>query len=272
MTNIAVTTRKGGEGKTTLCFHIACGAATLGARVAIIDTDSQGHISTSLGIQRSDALYNVMVRDMPIQEAVERVDHTKYSTADFPSRGELYVLPGFNKTSRIASELETSDVLKLLHVIDNFKREYQLDYVFIDTSPTLKEFDGYIYLATDAFLYVSQPEALSLDGLEVGLRQLRGTVERRQSYLKRPSTVLGIVPNKLRGRTDAHTHILNRMIERYGNFVWDPIRLLTVWAEASIFQEPLYTYAPTHPATREAWHLTKQTLEAVKQWQSKIAR
>lgn len=270
MTNIAVTTRKGGEGKTTLCFHIACGAATLGARVAIIDTDSQGHISTSLGINRNDALYEVMVNDVPMRQAVEHVHSSRYSTEAFPSRGELFVLPGFNKTARIASELETTDVLKLLHVVDRFKQEYRLDLVFFDTSPTVKEFDGFIYLATDAFLYVSQPEALSLDGLEIGLSQLRGAVQRRQDYLKRQSTVLGIIPNKVRGRTDAHTHVLGKMQERYGNFVWDPIRLLTVWAEASLFQEPLYTYAPDHPGTREAWRLTKRTIDAVRRWQAQL--
>lgn len=270
MTNIAVTTRKGGEGKTTLCFHIACGAATLGARVAIIDTDAQGHISTSLGIHRNDALYNVMVKDMPLQQGVELVDPARYSTAQRPARGELYVLPGFNKTSRIATELETTDVLKLLHIVDQFKQKYQLDYVFFDTSPTIKDFDGFIYLATDAFLYVSQPEALSLDGLEIGLNHLRGAVDRRQNYLKRNSTVLGIIPNKVRGRTDAHTHVLQKMKQRYGNFVWEPVRLLTVWAEASIFQEPLYTYAPDHAGTREAWRLTKRTLDSVRAWRTQL--
>ena len=270
MTNIAITTRKGGEGKTTLCFHIAAGAATLGARVAIVDTDSQGHISVSLGVDHTDALYDVMVNDAPLRDTVQHIAQSSYSTADFPAKGELFVMPGFNKTAKIASELTNADVLKLLHVVETLKAEYELDYVFFDTSPTVKEFDGYIYLATDAFLYVSQPEKLSIDGLETGLNQLRAAVTRRQKYLKRQSTVLGIVPNKVRSRTDAHNHILQQMKERYGKFLWEPIKLRTAWAEASIFQETLFTYAPSHDATTDAWELTKRTLEAVSEWQSTI--
>lgn len=270
MTNIAVTTRKGGDGKTTICFHVATGLATLGYRVAVVDTDSQGHISVSLGLEQADALYDVMVDDTPLSEALFLIDPATYSTADLPAKGALYVLPGFNKTARIATELDRADVLKLLHVVDEMKAEYDLDFVFFDTSPTVKEFDGYIYLATDAFLYVTQALKLSMDGLDNALKQLRNAMDRRQKYLDRESVVLGIVPNMVRAHTDAHRHILEQLENRYGSFVWDPVPLRTVWAEASIFQESLYTYAPSHDATADAWQITKRTLEALQKWQSKI--
>ncbi|MEL6527152.1 MAG: ParA family protein, partial [Chloroflexota bacterium] len=63
MTTIAVTNRKGGVGKTTTATNLSCALATVGYRVGIIDTDSQGHISASLSVPRQDSLFDILVDD-----------------------------------------------------------------------------------------------------------------------------------------------------------------------------------------------------------------
>ena len=48
-----VTNRKGGVGKTTHALTVpkGSGLAAMGFRVGIVDTDSQGHVATSLNTQ-----------------------------------------------------------------------------------------------------------------------------------------------------------------------------------------------------------------------------
>lgn len=48
MKTLVVANQKGGVGKSTLTVHLAWYAAELGARVLIIDLDSQGNSSSTL--------------------------------------------------------------------------------------------------------------------------------------------------------------------------------------------------------------------------------
>lgn len=54
---IAVTQRKGGDGKTTIATHVAAGLALKGARVCLIDTDPQGDAARLFGLTPEDGLY-----------------------------------------------------------------------------------------------------------------------------------------------------------------------------------------------------------------------
>src|SRR5215470_11947681 len=70
MRKIAVFLTKGGVGKTTTAVSIAAGLARLGAKVLLIDTDTQGHISTALGLQPSVGLAQVLSGELLVSEAL----------------------------------------------------------------------------------------------------------------------------------------------------------------------------------------------------------
>lgn len=52
----AISNQKGGTGKSTLSVNIAIGLARLGKKVLLIDADSQGSASVSLGFQEPDRM------------------------------------------------------------------------------------------------------------------------------------------------------------------------------------------------------------------------
>ena len=56
---------KGGTGKTSICFQVATHIALMGYNVLVIDTDPQGHLSTSCGFPNDDSfltLYDFLIR------------------------------------------------------------------------------------------------------------------------------------------------------------------------------------------------------------------
>lgn len=266
---ISVTNRKGGVGKSTVATHIAAGLATRGLRVCIVDTDSQGHVYRMFGAQsEEDALYNLLVGGKTIEDTVRHIPRGRYAVDDHPAQGELYVLPSGDKTYKIPLELPPEEPFLFLDRLHDIGEHMRLDVIIIDTHPTRSLFDGAIYVATDGFIYVTELEQLSFDGLRSALGQMQRLSASRQRHLGRGSEVLGIVPNKMRVRTRLHRDYLADLAHSFGALVWPFMRLQTVFAEATVMRQPVYTYAPGGNAAADAWKLTDKTMEALAIWQT----
>ena len=263
MITIAVVNRKGGVGKTTTAVHLAGGLATLGVRVGVIDTDSQGHAALMLGMPEENGLFDVLIENKPLADCARFVPPENYSTADNPSKGALYLLPGAEKTFKIPHELDETKSFAFVELVDNFATLYNLDAIVVDTNPTMSKLDGAVWLATDAYLYVVECERLSFDGLIKAIDQLKGFATQRKRYLRRDSFVLGIVPNKVRTNTELHRYNLSILAQQFGNLVWSPITLRTGWASATNSQQLIYTYSPTGQEAKDAWDIVNKAMEVL---------
>ena len=265
---IAVTNRKGGVGKSTMCTHIAAGLATEGLNVAIVDTDSQGHASLMLAMPDENGLYGALIEKRALEEVVQLVPVEHYSTPDKPSAGNLYLLPSSDKTYKVPFELGQEEAFLFLDTLEAMGEWLKLDAVLIDTNPTLSLFDGAVYLAADGYIYVTECERLSIDGIQSAITQMTNFARQRKKYLHRESQILGIVPNKFRANTLVHRENISQIAQAFPSLVWTPVTLRTAWVEAANLQEPIFKYAPTGQEARDAWNMVKRTAEGLRQWQT----
>src|SRR5258705_8268785 len=70
MKKIALFLKKGGVEKTTTAVNTAAGLARSGAKVLLIDTDTQGHVGAALGVSPSAGLAQVLTAQLPMTKAI----------------------------------------------------------------------------------------------------------------------------------------------------------------------------------------------------------
>lgn len=270
---ITVANRKGGVGKTTIVTHLSAGLATLGYNVGMVDADSQGNLSEMFGIEQDNSLFRVMVESSPLETEVVKVAAEYYSTPDRPSQGNLYLIRGGDRTYKIPFDMAATDILGFADKMRQFGDLCKLDYLVIDTQPTMSQFDGSVYLATDGFLYVTEVEALAMKGLVHVIEQAKQFNATRQRFMQTPSKIIGIIPNKMRTNTITHQENIGFLAQEFGMFkdgglVMPPLRLLTVWTQASQERVPMYVFLPTGEAADDAWKIVNSVRERLEAWQA----
>lgn len=261
---VAIANRKGGVGKSTVATHLAGALARRGQNVLLIDTDPQGHAGLCLGIRKESGLFRLLVDNADFEEVLRPIDAHNIIAADDQPMGYLFALPSDEKTQVIP--MLQKNPFAFVQRLEEVDRMF--DWVIMDTAPTVTMFDGAVYLAAQAFLYVTECEKLSLDGLANGLKQIREFAPQRQGYQMAEARVLGIVPNKLREKTQNHAANLVAVRERFPDLCWEPIPQRTALAEATNFGKLIWAYAPTSDAARAMDRLALQFEQAVTAWQT----
>jgi len=131
-----------GEGKSTTLFNLAYVCAMMGDRVIIVDSDMRRPVQhTILGVSNRSGLSNVLLRDMPVEEAIKTTSHPN-----------LHFLPSGRLPSSSVGVLDSQRVRDL---IQNLKSRY--DYVFFDSPPIMGVSDSSIIASeVDGVLLVIQ--------------------------------------------------------------------------------------------------------------------
>lgn len=264
---IAVTNRKGGVGKSTVATSLAAGLATRGWRIGVVDTDSQGHAALIFSMPEANGLYNVMIGKGALSQHVWEVPPAHYSTPDYPAVGALYLLPSSDQTYKIPAELQQHESFLFLETLENMAAQFNLDHIIVDTNPTMTMFDGAVYMASDAYLYVTECARLSMDGVERAIQQMLQMRVARLRFLNRETRVMGIIPNKYRGGTLNHRENVKLLDEHFPGQVWPPLMLSTRYEQSQESLQPIFTFAPTSRQAAEMWQLVGRTEEALHVWQ-----
>jgi chromosome partitioning protein len=256
---ITLLNEKGGVGKTTLATHIAAGLAVKGQRVLLVDSDPQGHATVAMGVARGPGLYNLLVRDAAFTDVIQLVSPEVYQTRGEVPGGSLHVISSNEETRAIP--LLTSDGMVVLRRLREIESVF--DVVLFDTSPTPSLLHSAIYMATHAIVYPTECEYLSLDGLGQSFKHREDLQPMRQQYGLGLIDVLGIVPTKYRSSTLLHNNNLERLQKRFGKKVWEPLTLATIWGEASMMRQMVFTLAPESRAAQEIWGVVERVQEGL---------
>lgn len=145
---LAVTSGKGGVGKTNVAVNLGVCLRLFSANVLLLDADiGLGNVDVLLGLDVSYTLKDVLLYAKPLQQVV----------VEGP-RG-LKILPGASGVERLI-RLPDDKLQAFLHQMEQYCAD--MDFVIVDTSPGISPAVISCLLAADETLLVTNPEPTSL--------------------------------------------------------------------------------------------------------------
>jgi chromosome partitioning protein len=232
---LAIFNHKGGTGKTTTSVSLAAGLAARGIRVLLVDTDSQGNVSVSLGVKAERTLYHVLVMGMRATDVAVKVRENLdlVVSNETLAAAELYLAGKQNRDrvlrERLASAFEAYDI------------------VLLDCSPSLSLMNQNALVVADGIIVPVACDFLSL----VGVRQVIKTVKNVNQLLHHPVQIHGVLPTFYDARARICRDAVHALEEHFGDRVMPPIRQATRLKEAPAQGKTIYEYAPESNAAQD---------------------
>jgi chromosome partitioning protein len=231
---VAMCNQKGGVGKTTSTINLGAAIAELGRRVLLVDLDPQGALSAGLGVPHYEldhTIYNLLIEPRVSIDNV--LINTRVKNMDLvPSNIDLSAAE-----IQLVNEVGREQTLsRALHpVLDRY------DYVLIDCQPSLGLLTVNGLACSDGVIIPTECEFFSLRGLAL----LTDTVEKVRDRLNPKLDISGILVTRYDPRTVNSREVMARVVERFGDLVFDTVITRTVrFPETSVAGEPITTWAP----------------------------
>ena len=231
---VAMCNQKGGVGKTTSTINLGAALAEYGRRVLLVDMDPQGALSAGLGVphyELEQTIHNLLVE--PRASIEEVLLHTRVPHMDLvPSNIDLSAAE-----IQLVNEVGREQTLaRALHpVLDRY------DYVLIDCQPSLGLLTVNGLACADGVVIPTECEFFSLRGLAL----LTDTVDKVRDRLNPKLEISGILLTRYDPRTVNAREVMARVVERFGDLVFDTVIARTVrFPETTVAGEPITTWAP----------------------------
>lgn len=224
---IAVFNHKGGTGKTTTSVSIAAGLAMKGHKVLLVDTDAQGNVGVSLGVNVERSLYHVLVMGLKVADAVRTVrpNLDLLASNETLAAAELYLAGRQNRDRVLRDRLQEAAAA--------------YDYVVLDCSPSLSLMNQNALVFADSVLVPVACDYLSL----VGVRQVIKTVKNVNSLLHHPVQIWGVLPTFFDARAKICHEAVNTLKDHFGDKALAPIRAAIKVKEAPAQGQTIFEYA-----------------------------
>jgi chromosome partitioning protein len=247
---IALCNQKGGVGKTTSTINLGAALAELGRRVLLVDFDPQGALSVGLGVQPHQldrTAYNLLM------ERGVNIDDILLKT----SVAGMDLLPSNIDLSAAEVQLvgEVAREQTLARVLAPVVEDY--DYILIDCQPSLGLLTVNALTAAHGVIIPLECEFFSLRGVAL----LIDTVEKVRERLNPQLKLDGILATMYDGRTLHGREVFARVVEAFGDDVFDTVISRTVrFPETTVAGEPITTWAPTSAGAMAYRNLAREVL------------
>jgi chromosome partitioning protein len=154
---------KGGTGKTTVCFQIACMLSLFGFKVLAVDLDPQANLSNILRFDENkkvNTIYDALINGRPLSECI------------YPVYEGLDAIPSNLELTKIDVPLSqrTRQEETLYRIIEPIKENY--DFILLDTNPTISTLNVNALFAADKINIVCETQPFSLNGLCILVEEL----------------------------------------------------------------------------------------------------
>lgn len=248
---IAMCNQKGGVGKTTSTINLGASLAGYGRKVLLVDLDPQGALSAGLGVphyELTNTVHNLLVEprvsidDVLITTKVEGLDLVP-SNIDL-SAAEIQLVNEVGREQTLARALHP--------VLDRY------DYVLIDCQPSLGLLTVNALACSEGVIIPTECEFFSLRGLAL----LTDTVDKVRDRLNPRLKISGILVTRFDTRTVNAREVMARILERFGNLVFDTVITRTVrFPETSVAGEPITTWAPKSGGAQAYRALAREVID-----------
>ncbi|WP_245873329.1 ParA family protein [Brevibacterium ihuae] len=247
---IAMVNQKGGVGKTTSSINLGAALAAYGRRVLLVDFDPQGALSVGLGVNPYDldlSIYNVLMssrvdpHDVIVPSNVEGID----------------ILPANIDLSAAEVQLvgEVAREQVLARALAKVSGEY--DVILIDCQPSLGLLTVNALTAAHGVIIPLETQFFALRGVAL----LVETIEKVQDRLNPALRIDGILATMFDGRTLHAQEVIARVIEAFGDTVFDTVINRTVkFPDASVAAEPITSFAPSHSGAEAYRRLARELI------------
>jgi chromosome partitioning protein len=222
----------------------------LGRRVLLVDFDPQGALSVGLGVQPHQlerTIYNVMMeRGVNTEDVV-----LKTGTAG------LDLLPSNIDLSAAEVQLvgEVAREQALARAVAPLVPGY--DYILIDCQPSLGLLTVNALTAADGVIIPLECEFFSLRGVAL----LIDTVDKVRERLNPDLKLDGILATMYDGRTLHGRQVFSRVVEAFGDDVFDTVISRTVrFPETTVAGEPITSWAPNSPGAAAYRTLAREVI------------
>jgi chromosome partitioning protein len=236
---IAVINHKGGSGKSTTAVSLSHFLADFGRKVAVIDCDPQGNISSLLGLKldrdNTPTLYDILISEFPIPQVIQHV------------RQGFDLIPSNKKLAMAEMQMHAFPAREwtLERQFRNFASSY--DFVILDCGPSLSLMVQNVLCYVDELLIPCGADTLSVQGVAHAFE----SIEHTEKFFHRHPRVLGIVPTFQNSVTSVARVVLNHLVETYGELVFPIVRLDTKVTRAAAQGQTILEYSPRSRASED---------------------
>ena len=250
---ITIANQKGGVGKTTTVINLGHGLAQMGKNVLVVDLDPQGQCATSLGMKPEEGAYYLLTMGTKPQETQFIKQYVRNT-----GRENLWLIPGDQTTNAAQTVINAQEhpVSWIHEVLSRFSNNGHLDYIIIDTAPSVGGVQERALWAADLAVIPSSTEYLATDGVKKITRTLVA-LQREKNW---QGALIGVLPTMYRERLNEHKASIAELNKGFPGKVLAPIHRATTLSECPGEARTIFEKDPESRSAQEYNGFVKEIL------------